>query len=163
MPGEGGNYSQYLPRPKKHTATFYHCSEPDWALRQPAKTDQSKRSAALSQGLHAPIARWRTLSGDPGPEEWVFPSETRRTPLAKDNCWRRWIAPRLKSVGLEWVNFQVMRRTHSTLMKELKADPKLVADQLGHTLDVNQNVYTQSSVESRQVIVNQLEKRLLLQ
>jgi hypothetical protein len=26
---------------------------------------------------------------------------------------------------------------------------KLVADQLGHSLDVNQNVYTQSPVESR--------------
>jgi integrase len=54
-----------------------------------------------------------------------------------------------------------MRRTHSTLMKQLKADPKLVADQLGHTLGVNQNVYTQSPVESRLVIVNQLENLLV--
>ncbi len=57
------------------------------------------------------------------------------------NCWRRWIAPRLKRVGLEWVNFQVMRRTHSSLMRELKVDPKTVADQLGHSVDVNLNVY----------------------
>jgi hypothetical protein len=35
-----------------------------------------------------------------------------------------------------------------------------VADQLGHSLDVNQNVYTQSTVESRLGIVNQLEKSL---
>ena len=34
------------------------------------------------------------------------------------------------------------------------------ASQLGHTLDVNQNVYTQSSVEIRQAAVNQLEKSL---
>jgi hypothetical protein len=54
-----------------------------------------------------------------------------------------------------------MRRTHSTLMKQLKADPKLVAAQLGHTLEVNQNVYTQSSVETRLVIVNQLESMLV--
>jgi hypothetical protein len=40
-------------------------------------------------------------------------------------------------------------------MKEMKADPKLVADQMGHTLDVNQNVYTHSPVASRLVIVNQ--------
>lgn len=45
-------------------------------------------------------------------------------------------------------------------MKQLKVDPKLVADQVGHTLDVNQNVYTQSAVESRLVIGNQLEKSL---
>jgi len=38
-----------------------------------------------------------------------------------------------------------------------------VADQLGHTLDVNQNEYTQSSVEIRSLNVNQLEKPLLLQ
>ena len=59
------------------------------------------------------------------------------------------------------LDFLVMRRTHSTLMKQLRADPKLVADQLGHTLDVNQNVYTQSPVESRRVIVNQLESLLV--
>jgi integrase len=69
--------------------------------------------------------------------------------MSKDNCWRRNIQPRLAEAGLGWVNFQVMRRTHATLMKALGADGKLVADQLGHSLDVNQNVYTQSSVESR--------------
>ncbi len=42
-------------------------------------------------------------------------------------------------------------------MKQLKADPNLVAGQLGRTLDVNQNVYTQLPVESRLVIVNWLE------
>jgi len=47
-------------------------------------------------------------------------------------------------------------------MKQLKVDPKLVADQLGHTLDVNLNVYTQSPVASRQVIVNQLEQSLVV-
>ena len=51
--------------------------------------------------------------------------------------------------GLGWANFLVMRRTHATLMKALGVDGKLVADQLGHSLDVNQNVYTQSPVESR--------------
>ena len=45
-------------------------------------------------------------------------------------------------------------------MKALGVDGKLVADQLGHGLDVNQNVYTQSSVEIRQAALNQLEKSL---
>jgi integrase len=93
---------------------------------------------------------------------FVFPSE-RLTPLSGDNWWNRVMCPALKKVGLEWATFQVMRRTNATLMKALGADGKLVADQLGHTLDVSQNVYTQSSVESRSVIVNQLEKRLLVQ
>jgi len=82
------------------------------------------------------------------------------TPLSKDNCWRRSMYPKLKLVGLGWANFLVMRRTHATLMKALGVDGKLVADQLGHSLDVNQNVYTQSPVETRLVAVNQLEKCL---
>jgi integrase len=124
------------------------------------KTNQSKRSVALSQGLQTAIAEWKALSGDPGPEEWVFPSERRRTPLAKDNCWRRWIAPRLKSVGLEWVNFQVMRRTHASLMRELKVDPKTVADQLGHSVDVDLNVYTKTALALRKEALETFESAL---
>jgi integrase len=70
------------------------------------------------------------------------------TPLSKEIAGGLNMRPALKTVGLQWANFLVMRRTHSTLMKQLKADPKLVADQLGHTLDVNQNVYTQSRLKA---------------
>jgi hypothetical protein len=45
-------------------------------------------------------------------------------------------------------------------MNGLGVAGKLVADQLGHTLDVNQNVYTQSPVGVRQAAVNRLEKSL---
>ncbi len=125
------------------------------------KTDNSYRQAALSEGLLAEIEGWRLLAVDTRESAWVFPSEN-MTPLAKDNCWRRHMEPKLAKVSLGWANFLVMRRTHATLMKALKQDPKLVADQLGHSLDVNQNVYTQSSVESRLDMVNQLEKSLLV-
>jgi integrase len=84
------------------------------------------------------------------------------TPMSKDNCWNRNLKPKLKSVGMGWANFLVMRRTHATLMNELGVNGKLVADQLGHSLDVSQNVYTQSPVESRLPGVNQLEKSLLV-
>jgi integrase len=62
---------------------------------------------------------------------------------------------------LEWVNFQVLRRTHSSLMREENIDPKIVADQLGHTLDVNLNVYTQTSLERRIEAVETLETKLV--
>ena len=42
-------------------------------------------------------------------------------------------------------------------MRELGVDPKVVADQQGHTLDVNLNVYTQTSLEKRVEAVEQLE------
>jgi integrase len=66
--------------------------------------------------------------------------------------------PALAKVGLGWANFQVFRRTHSTLMRQLKADPHAVAAQLGHTVDVSLNTYAQSPVESRVAMVNDLER-----
>ena len=68
--------------------------------------------------------------------------------------------PQLEKVGLEWANFQVMRRTHSSLMRELGVDPKVVADQLGHTLDVNLNVYTETNLGLRKEAVETLESAL---
>jgi len=124
------------------------------------KTENSYRKAALAEGLVAELEEWKKLAVDPN--GWVFPSEA-GTPLSKDNCVRRNMQPALAAAGLDWVNFQVFRRTNSTLMKQLGADPKLVADQLGHTVDVNQNCYTQTSVASRLGIVNQLEQRLAVQ
>lgn len=125
------------------------------------KTDQSVRKAALSEGLLREIEAWKAFAPVVRDDAWVFPSE-RMTPLSKDNCWRRSIYPVLEKAGLGWANFLVMRRTHASLMKALGIDGKLVADQLGHSLDVNQNVYTQSPVESRLEAVNKLEQSLLV-
>jgi len=121
------------------------------------KTHHSHRQVALPQGVIWEIEAWRRASLDARPWAWVFPSETGKTPLTKDNCWRRHIAPKLESEGIGWVNFQVMRRTHSTLMSFLKVDPKLVADQMDHTLDVNQNIYTLAPLEQKLEAVNLLE------
>ena len=95
-----------------------------------------------------------------GADHWVFPSRTGKTPLSRDNISRRHISPPLKAVGLGWVDFHVMRRTHATLMNDLHDNPKLVADQLGHTLDVNQNVYTRASIRKRKQAVDALEAAL---
>ena len=124
-------------------------------------TVQSERRAALSEGLLCGLDQWRALCIDVRPEAWVFSSE-RGTPLSRDNMLLRQIKPRLASVQLAWVNFQVMRRTHSTLMNNMGVEGKLVADQLGHSLDVNQNVYTKSPVERRKVFVDQLERALVV-
>ena len=48
----------------------------------------------------------------------------------------------LKPIGLDWANSQVVRRTHRSPLKELDVDPRVGAEQMGHTIDVNENVYT---------------------
>jgi integrase len=124
------------------------------------KSARSIRFAALSDGLVSSIEEWRAASIGTSPDAWVFPSEKLTTPLAKDNCWRRSFLPKLKPVGLAWANFQVMRRTHSSLLKELDVDPQIRAEQMGHSVDVNENVYTITSINRRKEAVNALERAL---
>jgi integrase len=120
------------------------------------KSKKSKREVAFSAGVREDLKDWLAVSPT-GPEDWLFPSETLETPLSKDNALRRYILPRLGKVGLDWVNFQVMRRTYSSLMHKLGIDPKVVADLMGHDVDVNLNVYTQTSLETRLQAVETLE------
>jgi integrase len=124
------------------------------------KTNNSYRKAALAAGLLEDIEAWKAIARDAGEDAWVFPNEKFTKPLWKENLWRRHIAPKLQAVGLGWVDFHVARRTHATLMNEVNDDPKLVADQLGHTLDVSQNVYTKKSVARRKKAVDALESSL---
>jgi integrase len=122
------------------------------------KTFKSRRLAALGDGLLVWIRQWMEMLPDRGPHGWLFPSERLTTPLAMDNCWRRYFAPKLKEVGLGWVNFQVLRRTHSSLLDDLGVAPQVRADQMGHGVDVNQNDYTKASLERRKEAVNTLER-----
>ena len=124
------------------------------------KSRQSVRKAALPGQLYLELLSWIAALPDSSREAWVFPSEKATTPVAKDNLWRREIQPKLGAIDLGWVNFQVFRRTHATLMRESGADPKLVADHMGHTVDVNQNVYTQTPFLMRKDAVDAMANRL---
>src|SRR5207247_3773675 len=90
----------------------------------------------------------------------VFPSAKLTTPLGRDNAWRGLLAPRLKTVQLEWATFQIMRRTHASLSRQGGIDPTLVADQRGHGLGVNLDVYTVAALDKRQDAVEVLESAL---
>lgn len=124
------------------------------------KTVKSKRLAAVSRATQYAFESWRSKLASSEPEDWVFPSELLSRPETPWNLFRRAIRPALRRVGLGWVTFQVMRRTHASLMRELGQDAKAVADQLGHTLDVDLNVYTQTSVEYRGAALETLESAI---
>ena len=78
------------------------------------------------------------------PVAWLFASENPAKPMWRDNVWYRQMLPRLKKIGLEWANFQVMRRTHASLGHVAGSDPKVSADQRGHGIGTAVDVYTQS-------------------
>jgi integrase len=126
------------------------------------KSERSKRKVAVSSSTHELLDQWRRQQGDAAdPEAWVFPSAHITTPLGRNSAWRWWIRPRLQPVGLEWATFQIMRRTHASLSRQAGIDPKLVADQLGHGLGVNLDVYTIAGLDKRQEAVEVLEASLV--
>ena len=56
----------------------------------------------------------------------------------------------------DWVNFAVLRRSHSTLHEEKGTDPKIIADQQGHGLGVHLADYVESSLASKREAVSAL-------
>lgn len=124
------------------------------------KTRRSEREAAFSDGLLEAIGEWRGKALCTEPTAWVFPNERLTMPVGRDNLWRRCFLPRLEPVGLAWANFQVMRRTNSSLMMKYHVDPKVGADQRGHGIGVSLDVYTQSDREDKRAAVNTLEAAL---
>ena len=121
------------------------------------KTAKSVRNVALSSMVKEDMNLW--LESTPGgPDDWLFPSENRKMPIGADNMMARHLKPKFRrdKVGLGWVDYRVMRRTHSSLMNAQGIDPKVIADQQGHTVDVNLNVYTQTSIERRRDAVETL-------
>ena len=118
------------------------------------------RVVALPVTVRADIERWAELCFDLSPTAWVFPSETVGRPGNKDSVWRHGIAPVLQPFGLDWMNFQVMRRTWTTLAAGAGVDPKVRADQLGHGVDVDLNEYTQVDLGRKLAAVEAVERLL---
>jgi hypothetical protein len=66
-----------------------------------------------------------------------------------------------KTIGLQWGNFQVLRRTHASLGHDAGIDPKVAADQRGHGIGVAIDVYTKAALSRRAEAPEQLEKAVL--
>jgi hypothetical protein len=60
------------------------------------------------------------------------------------------------SVSVWWIS-----PSHASLSRQAGIDPKLVADQLGHGLGVNLDVYTVAALNQRQEAVQALETTLI--
>ncbi|MGO9259789.1 MAG: hypothetical protein ACLQU1_26270 [Bryobacteraceae bacterium] len=121
----------------------------------PTKTDEI-REVSVGAEIFERLLAWIATLPEGNHEGWVFPSERIVTPLLPDNVLRRCIHPRLQPLGLDWINFAVLRRSHSTLHQERGTDPKIIADQQGHGLGVHLSDYVESSVARKQETVSAL-------
>jgi integrase len=124
------------------------------------KGKNTSRTVALSLGTLADLEIWKRLLQDQADDAYLFPSETGTTPLRPNNVWKRAFRPRLQMVGLEWVNFQVLRRTNASLSRKAKVDDKVSADQRGHGLGVSLGVYAISDLDQKIEAVKKLESEV---
>ena len=121
----------------------------------PTKTGDG-RDVGVGAEIFNRLTAWIAKLPDRSSEGWLFPSEQMATPLLPDNVLRRDIYPRLEPLGLDWINFRVLRRSHSTLHEERGTDPKIIADQQGHGLGVHLSDYVQSSLARKREAVSAL-------
>jgi integrase len=125
------------------------------------KTHRGVRTAALSTSTRRDLDEWANLRMDDQPTSWIFPSENPKTPVMLSNVLIDKIRPLLNPHGLGWMNYQVLRRTASTLLRAVGgADPKVTADLLGHTVDVNLAVYTRSLNAEQQAALDKVDAAL---
>ncbi len=97
---------------------------------------------------------------DGSPDAWLFPSENGKTPISASNLYRRRLKPALEAAGLKRFNFQAMRATFNTVYAESEPDAKVRADVMGHTVDVNEQVYRRSTEEQRRDSIRKVEGKL---
>ena len=121
--------------------------------------NDAPRDAALGPETAAALRDWMDRAVEPDPNAYVFAGETGQ-PLWRSSLLEDYIKAKLAPIGLGWVNFQVMRRTHASLSHQNKVDPKVAADQRGHGIGVSLDVYTKSSLKERAEAVKQLEDAL---
>jgi integrase len=58
------------------------------------------------------------------------------------------ITPKLRDSGLNWISFQILRRSHTTHNQQLGADPATMAKQQGHGIGVHAEVYYQPDADT---------------
>ena len=88
--------------------------------------------------------------------QWANDDETfrfikRRSDYADlaESVLRNYVRPKLRLAKLGWINFAVLRRSHSTLHKQRNSDLKIIADQQGHGMRTHLENYVQSAVTER--------------
>jgi hypothetical protein len=116
---------------------------------EPPKTPKSQRIVGVPDEILERVRSWVAMLPVNGPKDCVFPSTKLVTPIWPESVLRNYVRPKLRPAQLGWINFAVLRRSHSTLHKQRKSDLKIIADQQGHGMRTHLDSYVQSGVTER--------------
>lgn len=124
------------------------------------KSSLSRRVIPPTATTAALITAYLDFIGKGEPASWLFASENPAMPLSYSNVFRRSMQPALRSIGIERVNFQILRRTWVTEFSEVEDDAALRAKLAGHSVNVHENEYRQPKTAELQRSMDKLDKRL---
>jgi integrase len=94
-----------------------------------------------------------------GPDDIVFASVAKGVPMRDNNVLSRFIKPAARKLGMGWVNWQVLRRSHATWLKLAGADVKDAQAQMRHSrVTTTLEIYQQFIPESQRRVVNKLSE-----
>ena len=94
-----------------------------------------------------------------GPDDLVFASVVKGVPMRDNAILSRFIKPAARKLGMGWVNWQVLRRSHATWLKMAGADIKDAQAQMRHSrATTTLEIYQQIIPDSQRRAVNKLSK-----
>lgn len=115
------------------------------------KTEASRKPVPMDAEIADSLWRWRSSSGYPKPQDWVFASPAKKgtQPYWPGTLYRAHLAPAAKAAGIRAkIGWHTFRHTFATLLKANGEDIKTVQELLRHANStVTMNVYAQGVTE----------------
>jgi len=116
---------------------------------------QLKRVEVVVKAGHAE-RKYKVVKSD-GPDDLVFQSVAKGAPMRDNNILCRHIKPAARKLGIEWVNWQVLRRSCATWLQQAGVDVKDAQGIMRHSrASTTQDVYQQLVPESQQRAIEKL-------
>jgi integrase len=147
------------------------CCRGDWGA---PKSKASNATIPVNPTVIARIHRLKTLTIEiragrarrrypavkaSGPDNLVFQSPRDGKPMRDNNVLSRFIKPAARKLGIGWVNWQGLRRSHATWLKLCGADVKDAQAQMRHSrVTTTLEIYQQFIPESQRRVVNKLSE-----
>lgn len=99
--------------------------------------------------------RYRAVKSD-GPDNLVFQSPVKGAPMRDNNILVRHIKPAGRTLGIAWVNWQVLRRSCATWLDQANVNVKDAQGLMRHSRASTTDVYQQVVPESQRKAVRKL-------
>ncbi len=122
------------------------------------KTKGSRRTLPMADALKQSLQRHHSHATHREPDALVFQS-ARGTPLSDTNLLHRHLKPAGGKLGMPWLNWHTLRRTHATLFQSAGGSLREAQAQLGHTrMSTTLEIYTLPLAAAQRQAVEKLSE-----